>query len=309
MIARLKVLITARFAITYRRERTEPMRLHLGCTRRPLGWLMGALLLAAGVAHAQQPPDQAAPNAGPSTASPITDHMALSVFYFWGKADTYARFDTPQVEGTTFSAEHQLGLPADAHQPLVELMFRLEQRNRLRFDFLDLRRQGAAVLSEPIQFGSELFLAGQPVQSELDWRQTDFTYTYSFLRNDRFELGFGPGLHLVQAYASGNVPHTSQRQVYSAAGPFATLALDATWRFARHWSLNARAQYLRLAIDSSSGEMGDYHADVQYRWRAALAIGAGYESRRVQVDIRNANPSGFVQLNINGPELFARLAL
>jgi len=249
--------------------------------------------------------------AAPATPSPITDHLALEALYFWGKAATTGRFDNPttDLEGTAFSAEHDLGLSDQAHEPLVELMFRLENRNRLRFDFIDLRRSGEATLSAPLQYGSQLFETGQTVQSELDWRETDFTYTYSFLRNDRVELGAGAGLHLIQAYASAQVPHTDLRDVYSAAGPFATVALDGTWRMTRRWSFNARGQYLRLAIDSSNGLLGDYHADVQFRWFPNFAVGAGYEYRHVLVDIRNANPSGEVQLNISGPEVFLRASL
>lgn len=238
------------------------------------------------------------------------------MMYFLGRASTTGRFDSGTFnggtgtgpEGTPFSAEHDLGVSSQAYLPLVELLFRLEQRNRLRLDFIDLRRSGEAVIGEPLQYGDQLFNKGQLVQSELDWRETDFTYTYSFLRTDRVELGVGAGLHLVQAYANAQVPLTAERAVYSAAGPFATVALDGTWRMTRHWSFNARGQYLQLAINESSG-LGDYHADLQYRIGSSFALGAGYEYRRIEVNIRNSDPSGFVQLNINGPEVIARLSL
>jgi len=262
---------------------------------------------AAAPAVARRPHQRRAP---PSTPSPITDHLALSALYFWGRASTTGRFDSGTgVEGTPFSAEPDLGVSNQAREPLVELMFRLEQRSRLRLDFLDLRRDGQTTLGGSLQYGDQLFQKGQLLQSQLNWRETDFTYTYSFLRTDRVELGIGAGLHLIQAYASAQVPQTALREVYSAAGPFATGALDGIWRIARRWSLNARGQYLRLAIDSSSGMLADYHADLQYRPLANFAIGAGYEYRRAQVDIRNSNPSGFVQLNISGPELFVRASL
>lgn len=281
-----------------------------GCTGGRVGCL-AAMLLATGAAHAQRvtAPQPPGPQTGPSTPSPITDHLAFTGMYFWGTIGTHARFDSPPLRGTPFSAEQQLGLSRQAHQPLVELMFRMRQRNRLRLDFLDLRRTGNAALSAPLQFGSTLFASGKSVHSELDWRQTDLTYTYSFLRNDRFELAFGPALHLLQAYASANVPRSPQSQVYSEAGPFATLALDGAWRISQRWSFNARAQYFRLAVDHSSGELGDYHADVQYRIGGHLGLGAGYEYRRAQVDLPRTRPPAFVQLNVSGPELFVRASL
>jgi hypothetical protein len=239
----------------------------------------------------------------PSTPSPITDHFALRAIYFTGRVSTRAQFDSPTTGlGTAFTAEQTLGLADRTDQARAELMFRLEDRNRLRFNFLDLRRSGDAEISQPLQYGDQLFKVSSRLQSEIDWRQTDFTYTYSFLRTDRFELGLGAALHLIQAEATAQVP------VYSEAGPFVTFAADGTIRIDRHWSLNARGQYFKVTINNNDGEMAIYHADLQYRWRDNFAFGLGYEREHVFVDLLHTNPSGYVQFNINGPELFARLS-
>ena len=202
----------------------------------------------------------------PLTPSPITDHFALRGSYFLGDVTTRAQFDSANGgAGTAFSAEQTLGLSGRTSQARPELIFRLERRNRLRLNFLDLRRSGEARLSAPLQFGDQLFKASAVLQSELDWRQTDFTYTYSVIRTDRFELGLGAALHLIQAEASSQVPNTPQRAVYSEAGPFVTFAADGTVRIDRHWSLTARGQYFKMTINDNDGMLGIYHADLQYR--------------------------------------------
>jgi len=242
------------------------------------------------------------------TPSPITDHVALSGIFFLGDVSTSGQFNSGAgVLGTPFTAEHTLGLADRTSQARAELIFRLEQRSRLRLDFMDLRRSGEARLEQPLQFGDQKFPKGDLLQSEVDWRQTDFTYTYSFLRGDRYELGIGAGVHLLQAEATAQVPNTPQRQVYSAAGPFVTAAVDGTVRLARYWSLSARGQYMKLTVSNTTGMMGIYHADLQYRWRPNFAIGAGYEYERVEINLLRSDPSGYVLLKINGPELFARL--
>ncbi|HEX4051675.1 MAG TPA: hypothetical protein VHY19_12420 [Steroidobacteraceae bacterium] len=250
-----------------------------------------------------------APRPEPSTPSPITDHFALRGIYFMGHVATRGQFDPANgMLGTSFSAEQTLGLSDRTDQARVELIFRLEQRNRLRLNFIDLRRSGEAELTEPLQYGDQLFKASSLLQSEVDWRQTDFTYTYSFIRTDRVELGVGAALHLIQAEATAQVPNTPQRVVYSTAGPFVTFAADGTVRIDRHWSLNARGQYFKVTINNDNGMLGIYHADLQYRWRANFAVGTGYEYERVYVDLLHTDPSGFVQFRISGPELFARLS-
>lgn len=268
------------------------------------GWLIGAALLGANAAAQSQ--EYLTP---PPVASPITDHLALRADYFWGKVNTTGRVDSASgIPGTTFCAECDLGLTSAANQLRMELIFRLEERSRLRVNFLDLRREALKDIDETLQFGDQTFAINKPVQSELDWRQMDITYTYSLLKGERYELGAGLGIHLLEADVIAQIPGTAQRQEFSGAAPFATLALDGTWRIANRWSLNARGQYFKVTINSVGGMLGDYHGDVQYRWRRNMAFGAGYELQNVRLDIRNQDPSGFVQMRISGPELFVRVS-
>lgn len=284
-------------------------------------WITAALLAAGVWMHAAEaasspfvqqdaPPDKP-PEA--VTPSPITDHLALEGIFFYGHVSTTGTFNsTTGTPGTPFSAEKDLGLTDQAIQAQFELMARLENRGRLRLDFLDLRRQGSAIPTQDIQFGNQLYVAGLPVQSEIDWRQTDFTYTYSFLRNDRFELGAGLGVHLIETEATASSPNSPERSDYSAAGPFATIAVDGSWRIARYWSFNARGQYFHLSVNNGSGALGEYHADVQYRWRPNLALGLGYQYELVELQVEHSNPNelnGQVRLRIDAPEFFVRLSL
>jgi hypothetical protein len=287
-------------------ERTLRILALLELAQHMRSWWLGPVMLALGmVARA----DDYAPPAPMPIASPITDHFALRGGFFWGSVDTFGRFDSAKgVMGTPFTAEHDLGLTDQARQIDVEIVFRIEQRSRLRVNFLDVRRGAEKTINRTIQYGDQTFLVDNPVQSKFDWRQMDLTYTYSFLRSERYELGAGLGIHLLQADATAKIPGTAQFADFSGAGPFATLALDATWRIARHWALSARAQYLRLAVGGVSGMMGQYHADLQYRWRRDLAFGLGYTLRKSELDVRHSDPSGVMRLRIDGPEAFARLS-
>jgi len=260
------------------------------------------ILLAGAQAHAQE-----FIGASPGDASPITDHMAFSAIYYFGKVKTQAQFDPSQtVPGTRFNAEREFGLTDRANQFRAEVMFRLEDRNRLRVSFLDVRRGGDVILNQNIQYGAANFVAGDPVKSELDYRQFDVTYTYSFLKGTWYELGAGLGVQFLEAEASADVPGTSKISTFSGAVPFATPAVDGTVLLDRHWSFNARAEWLRIDVKSTSALLDDLHADVQYRWRRALAMGVGYQWNLILLDLANTNPSGQVHLRVNGPEVFLR---
>jgi len=278
--------------------------------RRP-ALLLAPLLLAAVVpvrAATLSAMDDSLPPPLPNP-SPITDHFAFDAGFFWGRVSTFGQINPGKgAPGTPLSGESDLGLTNQVYQPRFELMIRLEQRGRLRVDFLDVRRNGEVQLANSIQYGDQAFAAGQTLQSTIDWRQMDITYTYSFLRGERYELGAGLGVHLIEAQAIAQVPSTPQRVDYSQAGPFASAALDGTFLISSRWSLNARAQYLKLTVNSFTGLLEDYRADLQYRWRRNFAVGASYEHAEDEVVMRNHDPSGTVRLTFNGPQLFVRVS-
>jgi hypothetical protein len=266
-------------------------------------WWLGAMMLSVGVAADAQewisPP--------PADPSPITDHMAFSAIWFFGKVSSSARIDPTRTQpGSYFDVEQQLGLTDKAQQFRAQLDLRLASRNRIRVGFLDLRRNGDTTVGQTLVFGPQTFESGQEVKSEVNYQQFDVAYTYSFLRGERYELGAGLGLQFLQADVTGFVPNTPKYERFDGSTPFGEPLLDGTFLIAKHWSFNARGQYLHLAVGGTSGVFQVYHADVQYRYHTALALGIGYEWQEVKIGLSDSNPPGVVRLRVNGPEAFLR---
>ncbi len=119
-------------------------------------------------------------------------------------------------------------------------------------------------------------------------------------------------MHLIETEATASSPNSPQRSDYSGRPVRYHQVLDGTWRIARYWSFNARGQYFHLSVQNGSGALGEYHADVQYRWRPNLALGLGYEYELVEANLEHSNPNelnGNIRLKIDAPEFFVRLSL
>jgi hypothetical protein len=273
-----------------------------------------ALLVGQLAAAAEEPPpkpsDVLKAAAARPFATPINDRFAVRGSFFPASIGTDVRLDDAAGNpGTPLSAEDDLGLKDQSNQIRVEALLRILERHRLRIDYFNLRRRGDEVLSRGIDFGDETFVLNDRVLSTLDWKMLNFTYLYSIVHRQRFELGAGLGIHLFQGEARARVPARLLREEQSGAVAFPTVALDATLRIARRFSVNARANYLSGHIDDSSGKVSDYHADVQYRWRRNLAVGLGYAKMRTNLDIVDNGGdelSGKFVLDVDGPELFFR---
>lgn len=277
--------------------------------------LLPAMLcsLAAGVAQAAdtkapantplKPPSKAA------SAGPITDHFSLRASFFMPSVSTDARFDSSAgVPGTPFNAETDLGLDDKLDQGRVELIFRLRDRHRMRVDYLKIDRDGNRLLNRPITFGNSTYNLNDRVLSTVSWRMLGVTYTWSALRKERYELGVGIGVNLVEAEARGEVRARNLREKGAGVGPMPTVAVDGTWQIAKRWSLNARAQQLSLSVSNVKGSMADYHLDAQYRWVPNAAVGIGYSMFKTDVSLKGSGSPGQFALDSRGPELFFRVS-
>lgn len=286
-------------------------------------WLAPAATLfvlnaVAGVALAQEASDQP-PSRPPREllqppkkglqASPITDRFALRVSYFHPSVDTFLRLDNSDTgrPGTNLNVEDDLGLDDSASMFRAEMIIRLRERNRLRVDYFKTTRYGDQILTKTINFGDNTFFVNDRTQTKLDYRALGLTYTRSVLYFDRFELGVGLGISLLEGHAQGQVVARNIREKQDGVAPYPTLALDTTWRISKRWSFNARAQTFTAHLTDFTGSLSDYHGDIQYRWRRNFAFGLGYTSLRIRAESRDLdNQPGKFNQDIKGPEFFIR---
>ena len=262
---------------------------------------------SAGPPQPNPPPRHPYPKREHVRPSPITDHFALRGTFFAAQLNTDLHLDSSATApGTLLNAEHDLGLKGHLNQGRMELIFRLHERHRLRVDYFGSDRDGDRAIGRNIVFAGNTFMSGDVVQSDLQYSMLGFTYTYSLIRTERFEVGAGLGVHLLQADARGTDVTLQEHAESSGVGAFPTPALDATWAISQRFAFTARGQYLNATVHGTSGSLGDYHADLQYRWRPNFEIGLGYEEIRAQLETeRKTSPAGFA-LSVRGPELFLR---
>jgi len=242
-------------------------------------------------------------------ASPITDRFALRITYFAPKIDTFLRLDNSDTgrAGTNLDVEKDLGLDDKANMFRAEMIFRLREKNRLRVDYFKSTRYGDKVLNQTINFGDQTFFVTDRAQTNIDYRSLGLTYTRSVLYFDRFELGVGLGISLLQAHAKGEVVARNIREKEDGVAPYPTLALDSTWRISKRWSFNARGQTFTANLSDFKGSLSDYHGDFQYRWRRNFTFGLGYSMLRIRAESTSTkNMPGKFNWDFKGPEAFIR---
>lgn len=242
--------------------------------------------------------------------SPISDRFYLRGSYFAPQVNTDLRLDSAAngTMGTILDGEDDFGLDDRADQGRMEMMFRLRQRGRLRVNYFKLDRYGDTLLQRDINFGDQTFNVNDRVTSSFDLRELAFTLTMSSLYTERFELGLGIGVHLLEAQASGEVPAEQQLEEASGVGVFPSFVIDAAWRITQKISVTGRAQYFSVTVDDVSASLADYQIDAQYRWRPNLAFGIGYSVLRKRFQLDDDEFPGRFGLSTRGPEAFVRFS-
>ncbi|MGA2397316.1 MAG: hypothetical protein ABSG30_04520 [Steroidobacteraceae bacterium] len=243
--------------------------------------------------------------------SPTDDRVRVSLGAMHVSSSTTIRADsTTGVPGTVVNGEDQFGLDKSNYEPKFEVMVRAGTRNRLWLNYFTLDRDGSTVVQEPIVFRNVVLQPGEPLQSSLDLRLLSLTYGYSFWHGEKLELAATLGVTSVDINAQAKVAteqvHVNETE--TAAGPFPTPGLAATWAVTKHFYLDGRVQYLNLHISDLDGSLAMGELNLLYRVQQNVSLSLGYTETKAHVASTKTSDSGLFDFNTKGPQLFVRVS-
>jgi hypothetical protein len=269
--------------------------------RLPL-FLAPLAALVATAAHAR-PPEKQEDNL-------LNDRFGLQAGVAYSATSTNVRFDSDAgTPGTELNGEDDLGLGKNKVLARGEVWFRMKERHRARISsyFIPLNRRANTVLDRTIQFGNETFDVNEAIESEIRLNLLAITYAYSFVKNDRLELGASLGFDVVEFEGKATVPARLRTEREERSGPAPLVGLDGTVRIHGKWYAEARAQYLKVNISDVKGTLTTYDLNVLYRLHPNVTVGLGYSGFGVNVDSANPGDSGRIDITTHGPVLFGRV--
>lgn len=224
--------------------------------------------------------------------------------------DTQLRIDESLTEqGTLISAEDDLGLDDSKILAQGELTLLPGKHHLVRLSGMTTRRSAEKEIETVIEFDDEVYLAGERVSSELNLTMFGLTYGYRFLVRERGELTGTFGIQITEVEANAIVRNRVVRDSESGVAPVPFVGLEGRFDFSRRWSAEARFQYLTADIEEVDGSITDARVALTWRKNPYLVFGLGYRSFTIEVDSRNEDTPGFVDMSIDGPLLFMRASL
>jgi hypothetical protein len=249
-------------------------------------------------------------------AQNIEDRYWLEAQAFWPDIDT-----TVQVEGsggligTEIDLESDLKLKDRKSLPAFFAGARFGDHWSVIGEYYALNRSASASATRDITFDDVTFPAGATISSEFDTDVYRLAVGYSFIRNDKADLGVALGLHATQFSVAlegqghvGSAAVQTQNRKRDALAPLPTVGLYGAYQATPRLSLGGRVDYLSLKVSDYDGRLINAEARASYRLFKNVGIGVMYRYVDYELDIEKDRWNGEVAYQFKGPAVFLQAA-
>lgn len=272
-----------------------------------------ALSLVMGAAHAADPkptndklPDWA-PKPRPNV---IEDKFRAEVMLLGASYDTNLRIDpTIATPGTPINAEDDLGLDDSDLLPLAEITLLPGERHLIRLSGFGMRRTAQKRINRTIVFDEQTYQPNELVDSTLNMTMLGLTYGYSIVKLQQLDVALTFGIQVVEVEANAVVRSRVVRDSETGVTPLPLAGIEGRYDFNERWSTEIRLQYLSIELEEIDGSVMDARAALTWRKNPYLVFGVGYRQFGVEVDSRDLDTPGRVEMDMSGPLLFMRASM
>jgi hypothetical protein len=258
----------------------------------------------------------AAPSRAQETAAapdPLTDPFQLSLASFFVTTHPAIRLDSATGDGDFVHWEREFG-ELDSWRAHFEAHWRFSERQKLEAAVFSASRERGTDIERDIHWGGELYPANAHVDADFDFSIAEFSYAYSFLRRDAFEVQASLGFHYTRleaslearAEASGGLLEADLFETASLDAPLPVIGLEGLWSLPRDLWLDASARFFYLTVGNYEGNLQRYGASLTWQPRAWFGVGIGYTHFTIDLEVTNSDLKGAVDWAYRGPMVFYR---
>ena len=245
----------------------------------------------------------------------IPARFQFSAGGFLPRISTGVQLSTAHLSGTDIDLEKTLGLNPNTQSIDLIGQWRFKKRNMLSLEFFTFSRRASRTITESLTVNDSVYHAGATVNTSAALQYYGFTYRYYLWRRERWELGAGLGIDVMDLNAGFGIKAAGGRSDSlqakgSIVAPVPMLGIYADWEAIPRLYLRGTFQTLYIAnVESYGGLIRDRR--IAAEWYPLHNYGLGLGWHYVGIDIKKTQPSGaYVKLSyaIQGLSLYATAA-
>ncbi len=242
--------------------------------------------------------------------------LTVSAGVFLSKIDSTARVDSSSLGvGTDVDLEDDLGLNEDETTFWGNVTWRFAENHRISAGYFQFKRDAGATAKGDLQIGDEIFPAGASLSTEFKLEVVPITYTYSFMKEDKYEFGGSIGLHWntmnfdVGRSASLGGADADANVNADATAPMPLFGLLFDYHFTPKWTVGTHGEIFFIDINndnfSFSGTITNLRLHTEYWFFNNFGIGAAINWFALDVDVDDSDWKGEMDYQYWGPQVYA----
>jgi len=215
------------------------------------------------------------------------DKASISLGSFVSSTNSNVRLSANGV-GVGIDVEEALGLDTTQTVFRASGIWRFSDNRRHRADlsWFALRRDASKQLGQDITIDGVTYPTGTTVNTGFDLDVYKATYSYSFLQDDRMDIGAGIGLYIMplrfEFSASGPLGNTRVSEAVTA--PLPVLGLRADFAMTPKWLLKSNIDLFYLEYEQFKGMLYDSSVAVEYKAFKRVGFGLAVETFNLTVE-------------------------
>ena len=215
----------------------------------------------------------------------------------------------------------QFGTNADQTRWRADVLWRITQRQHLRFMYFSNDIKRTRTIDQDLAWGDYTFVAGGQVTAEQKFSVYELSYEFAFLRADNYEVVASGGIHYddLTVTLSGNAtltvdtptgpvqqPTTFTTKQSSVPVPLPVLGVRGDWAVSDHVYLDGSVQVFKLSYQGIDGNWSDLRAGAAWMFNHHFGIGVGYDRFATHVDLNKGSFNGRLNVGYSGVLIYAR---
>ena len=244
------------------------------------------------------------------------ERLTISAGTFLAKINSTTRVDSDSLgTGSSVDLEDDLDLNQNETTFYGDVTWRFAQNHRLSVSYFQFKRSASATAKGDLQIGDDIFPAGASLSTDFKMEILPITYSYSFLKEEKYEFGGSIGLHwntinldVSGAGFIGDVAVHAKVEA-DAAAPMPLFGLFFDYHFTPKWTVKTHGEVFAIDLNddtfSFSGTITNLRLATEYWLFNNAGLGAGMNWFKLHVDVDDNDWKGKLDYQYWGPQVYA----
>ena len=220
------------------------------------------------------------------------------------------RGDAPKVE---LDFDEVFGLDDSITSAFLMYQWRFSERWSLHATYSRLESDGGVVTSRDFNWNGQDYEAGLELESDFKLDTLLAVVNYSFIKDDRKELGAGFGVHAFDIDADVRLAarlegedgeRSGSRTRSELLAPLPNLRVFGTYLFTERWSIAGSAGWLSFNYDDFDGDYLFLNLTTEYRFTPRFGVGLAYQVSEIDVTNDSNSSEKSFDIDLNGPSIY-----